>query len=107
MSETKIPVQVTITNDQIDKAIIDSLIGTQLGEKISKEIERCFGSGYGNIDLDRIVKGIVEEQVKRAVEKILMVGHGETINKFVQEKMTDEFVNATFESMWNAWRNRM
>ena len=107
MSETKIPVQVTITNDQIDKAIIDSLVGSQLGKKISSELERCFGHGYGNVDIDRIVRGIVEKQIHIAVERILLTDHAETIKSFVAEKMTDQFVSDTFEVMWEAWRNRV
>lgn len=106
MSETQIPVQVTITNDEIDKAIIDSLIGTQLGKKISDEIERCFHVGYGGVDMNRIVKGIVEKQIHVAIENILLVKHKDEINSFVEKKMTDEFVNSLFESMWERWSQR-
>ena len=97
---------MTITNEQIDKAIIDSLIGTQLGQKISHEIEKCFDTGYGSVDMNRIVRNIVEAQIHKAIEQILLTTHAKTIEAFVATKMTDAFVTATFEAMWDSWNNK-
>ena len=100
MSETQIPVNVTISSEQMDKAIIDSLMGAQMGKTIAQEIEKSFGNGYGRIDVDRMVKTIVEKQIHNAVEKAIATDHEEKLKAFVAEKLTDEFLTALFEAMW-------
>lgn len=84
-------------NQEIQRAVAESVIGEQLKKIIKQSIEELSSSWKNPI------KPVVDQIIIDSIKELVREEYFEQIKNFVKEKMTQEFMDSIIQKLWDNW----
>lgn len=105
-NEVKVPIQLSITPEQINQMIAQAVLDSKLGEEIKRVVkQKC--EQLHSYQFTNLIEKVVEDEMKRMVQQVVMTHHSDQIRELIKtkitEKVTDEFVDKIWKSVESRW----
>lgn len=100
-----LPVNLTLSGDDINKMIAQAVLESRLGEVVRKAVDDKLAEidgrkGYGG---NNVVAQVVEAELRRYVVQVITTHHGDQLREYIKgaisEKVTQDFIDRLWEKV--------
>ena len=87
----------------LHEAILKSALGKHIHEAIENVLKQIKESSFRNDDM---ITAAVKSELRTVIVETVKTGFLDRIREQVKERITDEFIDKTFDKMWAVWMER-
>lgn len=101
--ELKVDINPEEVTKHLHEAILKSALGKHIHEAIENVLKQIKESSFRNDDM---ITAAVKSELRTVIVETVKTGFLDRIREQVKERITDEFIDKTFDKMWAVWMER-